>query len=316
MPELAEVDSHGEAAENPGVRLRHRVRLADDSHLAGGLGQRRLSDCPEKRYERIEYELNTLHDKVGFDFISFADPNISHFMYSDGQAKIKVDSLERMRQLGSIMRRLNVTWESNMRCPDLSPAMVEVLAEGKCTYMELGCESGCDSVLRKIVRKGHGVEAIRRAVKNVAGSGISTMYSFLAFMPGESIEDIHKTMDLIDWIVDTDPLARVSIYNFTPYPGTPLYDDAVSGKGGYTPFVAPNTMVGWGNMRLMASPLYWIAGLNFRLDNSRKNFPGEDWNLIAPYVELAQRKWRAREILEFPVTEVETLIAKQLEKQI
>ncbi len=266
--------------------------------------------------QRIDNELSQLHEATGFTEVSFADPNIAHFAYTAESGKnIRFDAVTRMRALGAVMRKLDASWECNMRCPDLTPDMVDAMAHGKCTHMELGCESGSERVLRDIVRKGHGVEAIRQAVKSVKGSGISTMYSFLAFMPGETMQDIIETMDLIDWIVDADPLARVSIYQFTPYPGTPLYQDAVSGKHGYPPFSPPKTMMEWGRMRLMASPIYWIAGLNFRLDNSRKNFPGDDWRLIEPYIKQAQIQWRNREILDFPVEEVEQLISAQLAKR-
>ena len=74
-------------------------------------------------------------------------------------------------------------------------------------------------------------------------------------------------------------------------------------------------MKGWSNLKLMVSPIYWIAGLNFRMDNTKKNFPGNDWKLIEPYVKLAQRKWKERDIYDFPSKEVETLIMNQLNKK-
>jgi len=81
---------------------------------------------------------------------------------------------------------------------------------------------------------------------------------------------------------------------------------------GFPKFTPPTTMEGWGNLRLMVSPIYWIAGLNFRMDNTRKNFPGDDWQKIEPYVKLAQEKWRKREMDDFPCSEVESLISEQI----
>jgi radical SAM superfamily enzyme YgiQ (UPF0313 family) len=141
------------------------------------------------------------------------------------------------------------------------------------------------------------------------------MYSFIAYMPREKPEMVGDTLDLIDWIVDTDPEARVSIYEYAPYPGSPMYDDAVAGVDGFPKFDPPTTMEGWAENRLMISPIYWIAGLNFRLDNTHKNFPGEDWKIIEPYYELAQTKWRERDLREFPCDEVEALILEQVEKR-
>ncbi len=186
--------------------------------------------------------------------------------------------------------------------------------EAQCTKLFLGCESGNERVIRKVMLKGHGVQAIRDAAKNLAGSGISTLYSFIGMAPGENIDETHDTMDLIDWIMQTDDNARVSVYHYSPYPGTPMYADAVAGKFGVEPFVPPTTMKGWAARRLMNSAYYWIAGLNFRLDSTRANFPGEDWTLIEPYVELARKQWAAREIMSFPVEEVEQLIKVQVAK--
>jgi radical SAM superfamily enzyme YgiQ (UPF0313 family) len=192
--------------------------------------------------------------------------------------------------------------------------MVDVLSGSNCYSIEIGCESGSDFFLRKVIKKGYGVDIIKQAAHNIRGSGISVMYSFMAHMPRETPQMLKETLDLIDWIVATDPDARVSIYNYAPYPGTAMYQDALAGKDGYPQFIPPTTMKGWGALKLMKSPIYWIAGLCFRKDNTRKNFPGKDWQLIQPYVELAQKKWQERDIDDFPCEEVEALVLKQLEK--
>ena len=131
-------------------------------------------------------------------------------------------------------------------------------------------------------------------------------------MPRETPEMLSDTCNLIDWIVDTDPDARVSMYNYAPYPGSPMYTDAVNGVEGFQKFDPPTTMEGWGNLRLMVSPIYWIVGLNFRMDNTQKNFPGKSWEKIKPYVDLAREKWQKRELDDFPCHEVEELIAEQV----
>ena len=94
-----------------------------------------------------------------------------------------------------------------------------------------------------------------------------------------------------------------------------MFDDAVNGVDGYPKFTPPTTMKGWGSLKLMKTSIYWIAGLCFRKDNTQKNFPGDDWKLIQPYVELAQKKWRQRDIYDFPCGEVEALITQQIEKR-
>ncbi len=255
----------------------------------------------------LERELTIIHGDVGFHEISFSDPNIAF-------GRSERERLERIRGIGRIMRKLKVRWDGNMRSPYLSPAMVEALAESNCYSLEIGCESGNDQFLRKVIRKGHGVEAIRKAARAVKGSGISVMYSFIAHMPRETKAMLMDTFDLIDWIVGVDRDARVSIFTYAPFPGSRMYRDAVEGAAGYPPFVPPTTMKGWASLPFMKSPLYWIAGLCFRKDNTRKNFRGDDWKLIEPYLALAEKKWKERDFDDFPIRDVEALILRQMVK--
>ena len=266
--------------------------------------------------QTVERELKTIHDAVGFTEISFSDPNIATGVWrgEDGTMQ-RVDRVERIRAIGQITRSLGVRWDGNMRSPYLSPPMVEALVESNCYSLEIGCESGDDWFLKHVIRKGHGVDSIRNACRVMKGSGISMIYSFITGMPRETPEQRRATFDLIDWIADNDPLARVSIYQFAPYPGSPMYDDAVAGVDGYPTFTPPTTMEGWGALRLMRTAAYWVTGLCFRLDNTRKNFPGDEWALIEPYVALARARWKSREVDDFPVAEVEALVERQVRKR-
>ena len=65
----------------------------------------------------------------------------------------------------------------------------------------------------------------------------------------------------------------------------------------------------------MIDPTYWCAGLCFRLDNTEKNFPGDDWKLIEPYVFEARKLWVERRPEDFAHAEdVEKLISWQVRK--
>ena len=267
-----------------------------------------------REQDRIDRELRTIHNDVGFREVSFTDPNIGIQKYKqNGEWKFK-DRLQRIRAIGGTLNDLGVRWDGNIRSDYLTPELVDVLAESGCYSLEIGCESGNEEFLRKVIHKGHGVESIKNAARLVKGSGISIMYSFIRGMPRESEEAKNDTMELIDWIVDTDPNARISMYQYAPYPGGPAYQDAITGVAGYPLFKPPKTMAGWGKLKLMVSPAYWITGLLFRMDNTLKNFPGDDYKLIAPYIALARKQWDARDIDNFPAEEVEALVAAQVAK--
>jgi len=269
-----------------------------------------LTEWQPTELEKFKREITILHENIGFDDCSLVDPNVSHGSYKEDGHTIKEDKYKRMQGIGQTFKDLGVTWQCAMRHPDLTKKMVDILANHNCSQLHLGAESGSEDYLRKVLKKGHGVKNIKQAALNLKGSGISVLFTFISYMPGETIEDIYKTMDLVDWINDVYPEARVSIYNYAPFPGTKLYQEAVAGRG-YPKFSIPQTMEEWCERKLMSSPLYWIAGLNFRLDATKHNFQGDDWKLIEPYYNLAVKKWKKRDIEEFPVEEVERLVAKQ-----
>ena len=266
--------------------------------------------------EKIEHELRILHDDIGFTDVSFTDPNVGFERYREGGQWHRSVRIQRIGAIGRILGDLGVNWDGNIRCDYIDPELVTVLADSRCVSLEFGCESGNDHFLRKVIKKGHGVEAIRNAAECVRGSGISVMYSFIRGMPRETEDAKQDTLDLIDWIVQADSAARISLYQYAPYPGGAAYEDAIQGVDGYSTFVPPRTMVGWGELKLMASAAYWVTGLCFRQDNTRRNFPGDDWQLIEPYVEFARQRWKERDIDNFPAEEVEVLVSRQVAKRL
>jgi radical SAM superfamily enzyme YgiQ (UPF0313 family) len=269
-----------------------------------------------KEVDQIKRELALIGNlRGGIDYLSITDPNIGFEREKvEGEWNVH-ERVQRMRAMGEAFRHFGLTWFGNVRSNYITPEYVEALVEAGCRGLEFGCESGNEEFLRKVIQKGHGVESIKNAARLMRGSGISVMYSFIRGMPRESAQAKLDTLNLIDWIADTDPLARVSIYNYAPYPGGPAYEDAVNGTDpNYGRFIPPKTMRGWGSIPLMESPAYWVVGLNFRMDNTRRNFPGNDWRLIEPYVEMARRKWKERDIDQFPAAEVAQLVKAQVIK--
>jgi hypothetical protein len=259
--------------------------------------------------------MGAIHDLLGFSEVSFSDPNIGFDKTRVDGKNQKIDRIERLKGIGQILRKYGIRWDGNIRSDYVTPELVDVMAWSGCYSIEFGCESGNDEFLRKVIRKGHGIDSIKNANKCMSGSGISVMNSWIRGMPRETHEQWLDTMGLIDWIMDVAPEARASVYRFTPYPGGPAYDDAVAGIG-IEKFDPPKTMKQWGSMKLMVDNTYWAAGMCFRMDNTEKNFPGEDWALIEPYVKLARKLWAERRPEDFPGEEVEKLITFQVRKHL
>jgi radical SAM superfamily enzyme YgiQ (UPF0313 family) len=267
--------------------------------------------------DSLEHQVDMVYDLTGCTEVSFSDPNIGYNKFKDADGVTqRVDRIERMRGIGRILRKHGIRYDGNIRADYITPELVDAMAEAGCYSIEFGCESGNEWFLKNVIKKGHGVEAIKNANRCMAGSGISVMNSWVRGMPHETHEQWLDTMALIDWIMETAPEARASVYRFTPYPGGPAYDMAVKGDG-IAKFTPPTTMRGWGELKLMVDATYWVAGLNFRLDNTTKNFPGDDWKLIEPYVLRARQLWKERRVDDFTledVAAVERLVEFQVRK--
>ena len=275
------------------------------------------SEWNPRELDELEKQVDMVYDLTGFTEVSFSDPNLGHGRYLNGEGKrVRLDRVERMRGIGKILRKHGIRWDGNLRSDLIDEEMTEAMAWSGCYSIEFGCESGNDYFLRKVIKKGHGVEAIMNANKCMHGTGISVMNSWVRGMPRETHEQWLDTMQCIDNIMEMAPEARASVYRFTPYPGGQAYTDALNGEG-IEKFTPPTTMRGWGELKLMVDSTYWVAGLCFRLDNTQKNFPGEDWALIEPYVLKARRLWKERRPEDFTledVAEVERLISWQVRK--
>ena len=268
-----------------------------------------------KSLDHIERELNAIGDlRGGLGEISLVDPNLGFEREKRDGEVVRHERVQRMEDMGKIFRKHNLRIDGNVRSDYITPEYVDALVRAGFFSLEFGAESGSDQFLKRVIKKGHGIDATRNANRLMKDTGISVMNSFISHMPRETHSQWIETMDFIDEIMDIAPEARVSVYRFTPYPGGPAYDDAVNGVDGYPKFTPPKTMKGWGELKLMVDDTYWCAGMCFRQDNTKSNFQGADWKIIEPYITLAKKLWKERRPEDFPGEEVEILVAAQVAK--
>jgi anaerobic magnesium-protoporphyrin IX monomethyl ester cyclase len=106
--------------------------------------------------------------------------------------------------------------------------------------LRIGAESGSPRVL-EMMAKDITVEQIREAAKVCLRNGVKPSLGFMVGTPGESWSDVRMTLDLMD---ELEAMGRgVAVLGpciFTPFPGTPLYDEAV--RHG---FLSPTTLEEW-----------------------------------------------------------------------
>ena len=95
-------------------------------------------------------------------------------------------------------------------------------------HLHIGAESGSQRML-DLMRKDITVEQTMEVNKRLKGfSGIIPTYNFFSGIPTETKEDIKCSTDLILKLIKENPNCLITAYNqFTPYPGTELFDLAV-----------------------------------------------------------------------------------------
>jgi radical SAM superfamily enzyme YgiQ (UPF0313 family) len=119
--------------------------------------------------------------------------------------------------------------------------------------MTVGAESGDDATLGRL-DKAITVSDIREANRRLGNAGIAAKFTFMAGFPDENLAAMRRTIDLMLELTRVNPLARVTpLHLYAPYPGTPLFEEAVA--GGYQ---APATLDAWARVSFHDLDLPWI----------------------------------------------------------
>jgi len=115
---------------------------------------------------------------------------------------------------------INMPWKCEARTDHLDEEMAGLMRDAKCLRAKLGFESGSDRILKQI-QKDETVEDMIRGAKIMKDAGVPFTAYFMAGFPGETDDDIKKTIELAQKIeADYYVLSILS-----PYYGTKLYFD-------------------------------------------------------------------------------------------
>jgi len=117
----------------------------------------------------------------------------------------------------------SVTFGVIARANLVTSDVVKCLKDMGVVHVSLGLETGADTVLRYL--KGHSisVEAGKRATKMLKDAGMTVSSSFIIGSPQEIASDIMKTYELVKSL----HLNNFDVFYLTPYPGTPLWAEAM-----------------------------------------------------------------------------------------
>ncbi|MDB4349442.1 B12-binding domain-containing radical SAM protein [Omnitrophica bacterium] len=156
-------------------------------------------------------EIRYLYDTHGIREFHVVDDN---FTFDRNYVK------EFLRRL--ITLDLDISWATpnGVRIDTLDEELLELMKKSGMYLISLGIESGSDRILG-LMKKQTTVKKIRDGISLIRSRGIDIAGFFIMGFPGESREDIEKT---IRFSLELD-LIRANYFTYLPFPGSTSYNE-------------------------------------------------------------------------------------------
>ena len=153
----------------------------------------------------------------------YKDYGITYVLFEDDLLMSSVVHTEEVCK-EFLKRNLPVKWWCNGRLNYCSEEMLQLMKDAGCAFINYGIESMDQKVLNNM-KKGLRPEMIIRGVEDTLKVGISPGLNFIFGNKGDNKETIKST---VDFMLKYDDFAQKrTIRPVTPYPGSPLYYDAI-----------------------------------------------------------------------------------------
>ena len=131
-------------------------------------------------------------------------PGIRHFFIVDSVFNLpRRHAKDVCREL--IARAWTVPWTCYANPLGFDPEFAKLAKSAGCAGMEIGSDSGLDAVLERL-RKGFTSEDVRRIHTLCRDAGIPDCHTFILGTPGESLDDVRRTLD---FVAELDPFSAI-----------------------------------------------------------------------------------------------------------
>jgi anaerobic magnesium-protoporphyrin IX monomethyl ester cyclase len=204
---LVPFDSYGASKDQTGSIISSRGCVYNCTYCSSSLimGKKFRSRSPENVVDEIEELINVYH----VNDIGFMDDT---FMLNKNRANNIANEIK--------ARDLDVSFVASSRVDMVDRNLLKNLKNSGLKTIYYGVESGSQRVL-ELMKKGITLKQAEVAVKSAKNTGLQVLTSFILGYPGETEEDMNKTIDF-SLKLDSD-YSQYSI--LTPFPGTPIYDE-------------------------------------------------------------------------------------------
>ncbi|RJQ47078.1 MAG: radical SAM protein [Gaiellales bacterium] len=222
--------------------------------------------------EKVVDELEELARRYRLEHVSFADANFSA-------------NLKRVREICELLieRGIRITWTVTGRADQvvrITPDMSRLMKDAGCATMEIGIESGSQTIL-DIVDKRTTPEKALRSNEILRQAGIKGVYAFMVGFPREldvEGDEIRQTLSLIKRLRAVHPDVVTVTFFATPYPGTPFYE-----MTGGLDIPRPQTTEEWASWESTSVSTPWIT-------EQEKDLVERCNNFYFPFAYLNQQK--------------------------
>ena len=159
--------------------------------------------------ESITDELELLISEYGIDA----------FMFEDSTFIVDAEWVHRICDL-MLERDLGLKWCCNVRADLLKEDLLDHMVQAGLSKINMGVESASQRVLDRIYEKGITVDGVRRALRLARSRGVFVQGYFMLGAPGETREEIMKTVKFAASEPFDDALFDIT----TPFPHTKLWE--------------------------------------------------------------------------------------------
>jgi radical SAM superfamily enzyme YgiQ (UPF0313 family) len=183
--------------------------------------------------KKVLSEIAAQKDRLRLDAVFIWDDN---FFIDPQRAR---DIVRGVRDMGLRCLLHGADVESLARMTD---ADLDFLEEMGVEALAIGIESATDRVRRDVLKKPGSIAHVRGQLHRFKGRKIDLSCFFILGFPTETRAEMRATVEFAMEVMSMGPNFHVErIYNFTPYPGTGLYDVVKAGGMSF-----PGKLEDWG----------------------------------------------------------------------
>lgn len=194
------------------------------------LGRKYKMLSAEEIVERIQY----LQSEYGANYIHMVDENF-------------FGNKQRIYRFVELLRSNNIKikWRPQLRADYfhenyINESFIKELEQSGMVIAVMGVESASQRTLDRLDKRLK-VESITKAVETLSKTRIIPRLSFMAGMPGETEDEIKKTYRFVVMLKERYPTCQPLVTPFRLFPGSKLYEIAVSEYG----YKSPESLLEW-----------------------------------------------------------------------